>query len=137
MTSDKAIAALGAFQSDRKDSKRSDIERAIRKMRKANAAINVSAVARKAGVARNTVYQHQDLVAVIDQYRQHDIPDDTPAPAATPESSILAGLRRTLAARDSEVAQLKRQLAEHESTIALLYGQLDDANSGRSPNLDE
>lgn len=126
MTSEKAIAALGAFQSDRKDSKRGDIERAIKKMRKTNAPINVSAVARKAGVSRNTVYQHHDLVAVIDQYRQHDTPDDAPAQAATTESSIIAGLRRKLAARDSEVAHLKRQLAEHESTIALLYGKLDD-----------
>lgn len=121
--SDKALQGLANHRAGVADDKRRDIERAIRHLRKANVPINIARVANQAGVRRKTVYKHKDLVTVIDQHR-HQPPTADPEPTSR-ESSIVAGLRIQLAAKDSEIKKLRTTIQEQEQTIALLYGQLD------------
>lgn len=118
----KAHAALAKYRHAISVEKRRDIEKAIRHLRKTNAEINVSTVARRAGVQRKTVYKYPELIAVIDQYRHQTKAD--PAPTSR-ESSIVAALRARLAAKDEEIKQLRATVAQQKDTIELLYGQLD------------
>ena len=125
----KAHAALAKYRHTISIEKRRDIEKAIRHLRKTNAEINVSTVARRAGVQRKTVYKYPELIAVIDQYRHQSNADPTdPAPASR-ESSIVAALRARLAAKDEEIKQLRATVAQQKGTIELLYGQLDSPMS--------
>ena len=125
----KAHAALAKYRHTISIEKRRDIEKAIRHLRKTNAEINVSTVARQAGVQRKTVYKYPELIAVIDQYRHQSNADPTdPAPASR-ESSIVAALRARLAAKDEEIKQLRATVAQQKGTIELLYGQLDSPMS--------
>lgn len=121
--SDKALAGLAKHRATLAATKRRDIEKAIRALRKADAPINISTVAAKAGVVRKTIYKHRDLVAVIDQYRRN--PNDTKPPAPGHETTIITALRRRLAAQDAEIKQLRATVAQQKTTIELLYGQLD------------
>lgn len=66
---DKAKAALAKYRDSVSAAKRRDIEKAINHLRKTDATINVSTVARRAKVTRKTVLKHDDLMAIIDQYR--------------------------------------------------------------------
>ncbi|MFV8299747.1 hypothetical protein ACNQP7_23950 [Mycolicibacterium fortuitum] len=65
----KALDALDQYRRARSDEKRRDIEKAIAHLRKTNATINFSTVSRRAKVSRKTIYKHDDLVTVIEQYR--------------------------------------------------------------------
>lgn len=76
---------------------------------------------------RKTIYKHDDLIPVIDQYRHQPATDN---PAATEssggrETSIIAALRHRFAAKDAENKQLKATVAEQQVTIELLYGQFE------------
>ncbi|MEX3648586.1 DUF6262 family protein [Mycolicibacterium porcinum] len=122
----KAHAALAKYRHAISVEKRRDIEKAIRHLRKTSAEINVSTVARRAGVQRKTVYKYPELIAVIDQYRHQSNAD--PAPTSR-ESSIVAVLRARLAAKDEEIKQLRATVAQQKDTIELLYGQLDSPMS--------
>lgn len=101
------------------------MKKALRQLRKPGATINVAVVAAKAGVSRNTIYKHRDLLATIDQYRQHPVISDPDTPAGR-ESTIVSALRRKLAERDSNIRELKKQLADQQNTIELLYGRIDE-----------
>jgi Family of unknown function (DUF6262) len=120
--SDKALQGLANHRATVAKDKRRAIEKAIRHLRKTNGTINVSAVAARAGVQRKTVYKHNDLMAVIDQYRRQPTSTDLPAGR---ETSIVAALRRRLAAKDDAIRQLRATVAQQKATIELLYGQLD------------
>lgn len=125
--SDKAREGLAAYRAGVSAAKRRDIEKAIRHLRKTGAAINVAAVAARAGVQRKTIYKHPDLIAAINQYRHH-----APAADTAPEdrtNTIIDALRKQLATKDNEISALRQQLAEHTATIALLYGELDRATT--------
>ncbi|WP_395308944.1 DUF6262 family protein [Mycobacterium sp. AMU20-3851] len=119
----KALDALDKYRQGRSDEKRRDIEKAIAYLRKTHADINFSTVSRRAKVSRKTIYKHDDLVTVIEQYR--DRPTDREPASTGRETSIDAALRHRLAAKDKEIAALKATVAEQQSTIELLYGQLD------------
>ncbi len=119
----KALDALAEYRRARSDEKRRDIEKAIAHLRKTNATINFSTVSRRAKVSRKTIYKHDDLVTVIEQYRGRHT-DRQPASTGR-ETSIHAALRHKLAAKDKEIAALKATVAEQQSTIELLYGHLD------------
>ena len=125
--SDKARQGLETHRANISQDKRRAIERAIKHLRKINAPINISTVAARAGVQRKTIYKHDDLVAVIDQYRRRPVAAGDPSNGR--ENSILAALRTQLAAKDAEIRRLRTLVREHESTIALLYGQLDSQSS--------
>lgn len=121
---EKARLGLARYRKHRSAAKRHDIEKAVRALRKAGAPISVAAVAEKANVSRNTIYKHKDILATIDQYRTHPVNTNESSPSPR-ESSVVAALRRKLAATQAENAALKAAVAERDTTIAILYGQLD------------
>ncbi|MEC4836002.1 transposase [Mycobacteroides chelonae] len=129
--SDNARQALAAYRAGVSAAKRRDIEKAIRHLRKTGAAINVAAVAARAGVQRKTIYKHPDLIAAIDQYRRRTPTSDTDTDTAQGgrTNTIIDALRKQLATKDNEISALRQQLAEHAATIALLYGELDRATN--------
>ncbi|SKD80573.1 DUF6262 family protein [Mycobacteroides abscessus] len=127
--SDKAREGLAAYRAGVSAAKRRDIEKAIRHLRKTGAAINVAAVAARAGVQRKTIYKHPDLIAAINQYRHHAPAADTDTAPEDRTNTIIDALRKQLATKDNEISVLRQQLAEHTATIALLYGELDRATT--------
>ncbi|CPU01189.1 DUF6262 family protein [Mycobacteroides abscessus] len=127
--SDKAREGLAAYRAGVSAAKRRDIEKAIRHLRKTGAAINVAAVAARAGVQRKTIYKHPDLIAAINQYRHRTPATDTGTAPEGRTNTIIDALRKQLATKDNEISALRQQLAEHTATIALLYGELDRATT--------
>lgn len=104
-----SLNALAAHTRKRSDTVRARIEKALRELRKQNADITVSSVARRAGVTRKSIYQRHDLVALIRAHRPvATVPDDKPPPPDT-ETSIVAALRARLTAKDTQIAQLKKK----------------------------
>ncbi|QZH69432.1 transposase [Mycolicibacterium farcinogenes] len=122
---EQALRALAKHRKTVSDDKRRDIEKALAYLRKTNATINVSTVSRRAKVTRKTIHKHKDLLAVIDQYRHHPSTAEPPQPGR--DTTIVAAMRRKIAAQDSEIRELKATIAHHVTTIELLHGQLDDA----------
>lgn len=125
---EQALQGLAKYRDGRSADKRRDIEKAIRHLRKTNAIINVSTVARQADVQRKTVHKHPDLIAIIDQYRRQPRRDDDPAPTGR-ESSIVAALRRRVATQEEELRKLRTLVAEQKKTIELLYGQIESQST--------
>lgn len=124
-----AKAALAKHRDAVSDAKRRAIEKAIAHLRKTNAVLNVSTVARRAGVTRKTVYKHDDLMAIINAHRNHHGAADEP-PSTGRDSSIVAALRRKIATQSSEIKELKTTVAQQQATIEMLYGQLEDRHYG-------
>lgn len=125
-----SLDALAAHTRKRRDTVRARIEKALRELRKHNADITISSVARRAGVTRKSIYQRHDLVALIHAHRPvAAVPDDKPPPPDT-ESSIVAALRARLTAKDTQIAELRAALRQRDRTIAALHGQLDKLHRG-------
>ncbi|GAA1100171.1 MAG: hypothetical protein IJH84_06130 [Saccharopolyspora sp.] len=126
-----ALAASAAFRSE--ESKRS-IEKALKQMRRDGEAISVAAVARRAGLARATVYRHKKLLEKIHRQRRSAAPDRpadgsaaaVPQPAADPDAGVIAGMHLRLRHKDAKIAELTRQIKHLEGTIARLHGEIDD-----------
>jgi hypothetical protein len=133
MTATQAsIDALAAHTRKRRDTVRARIEKALRELRKQNADITISSVSRRAGVTRKSIYQHDDLVALIRAHRPvAAVPDDPPPPDA--ETSIVAALRARLTTKDTQIAQLKAALRDRDRTIATLHGELERRNQTTPP----
>ncbi len=128
--SDNAKAALAKYRDKVSADKRRDIEKAINHLRKTKATINVSTVARRAGVTRKTVLKHDDLMAIINQYRGHAADRSEPTQAPGRENAITAALRRKIATQAAEITELKTAVTQQQTTIELLYGQLEDGHYG-------
>ena len=122
----KAKAALAKYRDSVSADKRRDVEKAINYLRKTKATINVSTVARRAKVTRKTVLKHEDLMVIINQYRNRPSAGADHPKAAGRESSIMAALRRKIASQEADINQLKTTVAQQQATIELLYGQLED-----------
>ncbi|MDO3013289.1 transposase [Mycobacteroides abscessus subsp. abscessus] len=127
---DKAKAALAKYRDGVSADKRRDIEKAINYLRKTKATINVSTVARRAKVQRKTVLKHDDLMVIINQYRNRPPASCDHPPATSRESSIMTALRRKIATQETEISELKTTVAQQQATIELLYGQLEDRRYG-------
>lgn len=125
-----AKAALAKHRDAVSDAKRQAIVKAIAHLRKTNAVLNVSTVARRAGVTRKTVYKHDDLMAVIDAHRNHTAADVPPATGR--DNAIMAALRHKIAAQTAEIKDLKTTVTQQQATIELLYGQLEDRQYGNT-----
>ena len=64
-----SLDALAAHTRKRRDTVRARIEKALRDLRKQNADITISSVARRAGVTRMSIYRREDLLALIHAHR--------------------------------------------------------------------
>lgn len=131
MSNDAAVKALNESSRQRSEATRKRITRAINTLKKARQPININAVAREAGVARATIYNHADLHQRIKR-------EKATAPALrgvsepqrghTPASGIVEALRTEMRAREDrykqQISDLRSQLKTKESAIAALYGEL-------------
>ena len=119
-----SLNVLAAHTRKRRDTVRARIEKALRDLRKQNADITISSVARRAGVTRMSIYRREDLLALIHAHRPVvAVPDDPPPPGT--ETSIVAALRARLTAKDTPIAELRAALRERDRTIATLHGELE------------
>lgn len=124
---EKAQRGLARYRDTVAATKRRDIDKALRDLRKANAPITVAAVSKRSGVSRKTIYKHKDLLATIDQYRKTNYSNGIDDHPSDRESTIVAGLRRKIAACQAENKDLKAVISDQRRTIELLYGHLDMA----------
>lgn len=121
-----AQRALDAHTRKRREHADARIQQAIKRLRRRGAAINISTVAREAGVSRSVIHRRPELRQQINALQLLEAVPDEPAPL-TPtdiESSIIAALRTRLKAKEAHIADLKGQLREKETIIATLHGEL-------------
>ena len=124
----RAVEGLARHSAARSAQARKAIEGAIRALKKERAAVNVNAVARRAGVTRKTVYAHPDLLEQIAALRgANGLRLPAEEPTAT-EDTILAALRHQLrtqqAHHDRELDQLKTALKERDQALAAAHGEI-------------
>jgi hypothetical protein len=103
-------APLAEFQRERSASHREAVLGAIRDLDAAGGAINVSAVAARAGVDRSYIYKHADLLAEVRRLRDRDRPTPTRRPAG--ERASEASLQARLATAHDELARLRAENRE-------------------------
>ncbi|MBN3508360.1 transposase [Mycolicibacterium septicum] len=121
-----SLKALEASARKRSGDVEARIERALKSMRKRRLAINISSLAREAGVSRSVIHRRPELrekIRNLQPLTPVDV-DDPPPPAADTENSIITALRTRLKTRDSQIAELKDQLRERDHIIATLHGEL-------------
>ncbi|MGX9293567.1 DUF6262 family protein [Tsukamurella paurometabola] len=137
MTANEAsLTALADSAASRSEESRRSIEKALKQMRRDGEAISVAAVARRAGLARATVYRHEKLLEKIHRQRRTARAPDRPAGgsavagppqgAADPDAGVIAGMHLRLRHKDAKIAELTRRIKQLESTIARLHGEIDD-----------
>lgn len=138
MTANEAsLTALADSAASRSEESRRSIEKALKQMRRDGEAISVAAVARRAGLARATVYRHEELLEKIHRQRRTATAQDRPAggaagagspqrAAADPDAGVIAGMHLRLRHKDAKIAELTRQIKQLEGTIARLHGEIDD-----------
>lgn len=129
MTVSKAsLQALEASSRRRRADVDTRIDRALKTMRKRGTDINISSVAREAGVSRSVIHRRHDLRQQIEALHNartvNPVPDDAPPPATDSDNSIIAALRIRLKAREAKITELKAQLRERDHIIATLHGEL-------------
>ncbi|MCB0939143.1 MAG: hypothetical protein E6Q56_10675 [Mycobacterium sp.] len=123
---DASIAALRSYTKQRSDDVRQRIEGALRDLRRRGAAVNVAAVANRAGVTRKAVYAHPDLLARI---RAHSRLAPAPENPDQPSNSIIDALRRQITTKEAEITKLRAKITQQNTTIATLYGQLEQSQT--------
>lgn len=133
---DRKKAALAAASAKRRDATTARIEAALRDMRKEQAPINVSAVARRAGVTRPTIHSRPELRSRIEKLTNVGSRAPTEAGAGlNRESTVIAALRRQSqdqAARHRlETVALRSQIRELEHKLEVAVGKLIANGRGR------
>jgi uncharacterized protein DUF6262 len=98
-------APLAEFQRRRSARHRQAVLGAIRELDAAGAAVNVSAVASRAGVDRSYIYNQPDLLAEVRRLSDGDRPTPTRRPVA--ERASEASLRARLASAHGEITRLR------------------------------
>ncbi|PVA74079.1 DUF6262 family protein [Mycobacteroides abscessus] len=118
--------ALNAHTQKRREHADARIQQAIKRLRRRGAAINISTVAREAGVSRSVIHRRPELRQQINALQPlQTVPDEPPPPTpAGIESSIITALRTRLKAKDAHIGDLKAQLREKDTIIATLHGEL-------------
>lgn len=128
MTATEAsLKALEASARKRSGDVEARIERALKNMRKRRLDINISSLAREAGVSRSVIHRRPELrekIRSLQPLTAVDVDGDPPPPVADTENSIITALRTRLKTRDAQIAELKDQLRERDHIIATLHGEL-------------
>jgi predicted regulator of amino acid metabolism with ACT domain len=121
------LNALREHSANRSAQTHTRITKAIRALRKEAAPINISAVARRAGVSRRTIYQHTDLAQQISALRTTGGPLRA-TPSIRDDQSIVGALRLQLRTQQAEhrrqLAELKAQLKQREQALAAAHGEI-------------
>lgn len=132
MTVTKAsLDALAADVDRRRKSVETRALKALKDLRREGAAVSISAVARRANVARTSIHRRPKLMAQIEAHRTLAVvPSETRPTAGRQDSVIIAALRRRLIAKDAQIAALRTELRERDTVIAVLQGELERLNHG-------
>lgn len=140
MTAARSTAGLRKASTKSRNDARRKIKKALREMQRAGMNINPHAVARHAGVARKTIYNHTDL---FDQIRaasatpRPQIADPEPT-ASNSRSPVDAALRQQLRTQkrqyDDDIAALKSEIRDLQQQLAAAHGEIHrlrgNGNSG-------
>lgn len=120
-----SLQALEAHSRKRRDTVDARIAEALKKLRRRGADINISSLAREAGVSRSVIHRRKEMREQIRSYQPlAAVSDEALPPEPGCESSIVAALRTRLTAREAQIAALKAQLRERDHIIATLHGEL-------------
>lgn len=128
MTAQKPPTALAKATAERAASKRNAAERALKDLVKTGQPVTVTAVARRAGVSANYLYQHRDLYEKIAQHR--DTTRGVPRPINTSEgsgrieSALRVHIRQLEAQNQQTVAELRQELAVAQQQIQHLTAEI-------------
>lgn len=128
MTAQKPPTALAKATAERAANKRKAAERALKDLVKTGQPVTVTAVARRAGVSANYLYQHRDLYEKIAQHRDTTRGVSRPInPAEGPgtiESTLRVHIRNLEAQHNQTVAELRQELASAEQRIQHLTAEI-------------
>lgn len=137
-TTTRSTQGLLRHAAQRATATRRKITKAIRDMHKQGLAINPNAVARHAGVARKTIYNHPEILEQIRAMstKPHLRPATpqlgTGTGTGTGETSIVTALREQLRAQKhhhhNEITELKTQIKTLQQALAAAHGQLHQLN---------
>ncbi len=138
MTTPRSVDGLVAHAHQRAATTRRKINKALRDMRTQGLAINVNAVARRAGIARKTIYNHPDLLELIRSQATNPSPASTAAPSpSADQSSIVTALRQQLHTQkqhyQGQIAELKTELKQLEQALAAAHGELHRLTKTTTP----
>lgn len=128
MTATEPPTALAKATAERAATKRRAAERALKDLVKAGQPVTVIAVARKAGVSANYLYQHRDLYEKIAQLR--DTTRGVPRPvdpsegSGRIESALRVHIRQLEAQNQQTVAELRQELADAQQQIQHLTAEI-------------
>lgn len=124
-----ATEALARHAKARSVDARRRIDKAIRELRRQQSPINVNAVARTAGVTRQTIYRHKDLLARIRACAAlSPVTATATADTGQRETSIVAALRQQLSTLRSQhrtqIAELTATIRERDNALAAAHGEI-------------
>jgi len=115
-------AHLAAWQADRREHKRDQVRRAVRRLDARGAAINFAVVADEARVDRSFIYSQQDLAREIRRLR--DQTDTALSPRPQCERASDASLRVRLAAAQQTITDVRTENSELRAEIRGLREEL-------------
>ncbi|MGI9081703.1 MAG: DUF6262 family protein [Thermoleophilaceae bacterium] len=113
--------ALASFQRHRSQAIREAILAAVRELDRGGQQVNVSAVARKAGVDRSYIYEHPDLLEQI-RALGSSRSEHRPTRPATEQAS-LESLRARLEAAHAELTRLRAENDQLRRTVERGLGE--------------
>jgi hypothetical protein len=130
MTAARTTDGLTNASRHRRTEARGKIRKALREMLRAGVDINTNAVARYAGVARKTIYNHPDLFAEIraaSTTPRSQIAESAPT-APNPGSAVDTALRNQLHTperqHDTDVAALEAEVKDLQQQLAAAHGEI-------------
>lgn len=109
MTESAGVAALREYSAKRSHAKAAQVVAAIEYHTEAGARISVSSVAKSAGVSREFIYEHKELLAAIRRARAaQPAPTVGAGPASSREESLLSERTMLMAKIQAQAAQLRQ-----------------------------
>ena len=128
MTATEPPTALAKATAERAAAKREAAERALKDLVKTGQPVTVTAVARKAGVSANYLYQHRDLYEKIAHHRDTSRgvprPVDPSAGSGRIESALRVHIRQLEAQNQQTVTELRQELADAQQQIQHLTSEI-------------
>lgn len=128
MTAAEPPTPLAKVTAERVATKRKAAERALKDLIKSGQPVTVTAVARKAGVSANYLYQHRDLYDRIAEHRDttRGVPRSVnPSDSAGRiESALRVHIRHLEAQHQQTVTELRCELADAQRRIQHLTAEI-------------
>jgi hypothetical protein len=118
MPSEKAVEAMKRYSKDNSANLKQHVQDCVARLAAEGKRINITAVAREAGVSREFIHSHPDLHALVSAHKQTARP-----PKGAAEDAVAAGLRADRNTLIAKVAKQKAQIDKQAQRIADLERQ--------------